>query len=301
MSIRTFTLVGVLFAAVCAALISVSAASPTVEFYSSKAFDGYDVPSNARNKVEHPTRINAPVALRRGLVLQLVVTVDAAEASPRQVFLHLAHRSLGEEGILVLKKTSTPGKYSLSVSVESEQFTNFVKQPGLYDARLYIAGPSFEPIDWNIASVNVDIPTSPREPSKLAALPEITPIFREADARAPDGIALAATGICLSPFLLLIVMWFRIGFNFGNFPSDGSTLLSTLLFQGSLAATLLLLGRYWVGLSIFQAIQGLAILGAIMTITGIRAFLPASEQAPPLKTKKGILIFHPNNSLRPSR
>lgn len=57
------------------------------------------------------------------------------------------------------------------------------------------------------------------------------------------------------------------------------------IFLASIGAILCLLGTYWVGISIFQAFQGLFLLGTLAAVSGLRAFSPELSDAAFTKAK----------------
>ena len=52
-------------------------------------------------------------------------------------------------------------------------------------------------------------------------------MFREPEIRPPAFVSNLFTGLCLSPILVLLILWAKIGINFSNFPFT----LSAIVFH----------------------------------------------------------------------
>lgn len=93
------------------------------------------------------------------------------------------------------------------------------------------------PIRWSLASVDLTVAGSTAaapQPSR-GPRPEIKHMFREPERRPPQVISSTFTGLSLAPFLVLLILWGKLGINVKNFTFS----LSALLFHGGLAGKLL--------------------------------------------------------------
>ncbi|VDO71210.1 unnamed protein product [Heligmosomoides polygyrus] len=106
------------------------------------------------------------------------------------------------------------------------------------------------------------------------ALPEIKHMFRQPEKRPPAVVSDAFTFICLSPLLLLLGLWFRIGLNFGNMPGS----IWTLFFHGGLAALFALYFVFWLQLNMFDTLKYLALIGGFTYLAGNRVLKAIADK-----------------------
>ncbi|KAK6060202.1 hypothetical protein COOONC_02145 [Cooperia oncophora] len=124
---------------------------------------------------------------------------------------------------------------------------------GKYTAYLIVATIK-TPLNWAFADFMLTLPSAHPEVVPKSqritydVLPEIKHVFRQPEKRPPTIVSDALTLICLAPLLLLFVLWFRIGLNFGNMPVS----LWTLIFHGSLAALFALYFVFWLQLNMLR-------------------------------------------------
>ncbi|XP_016381372.1 dolichyl-diphosphooligosaccharide--protein glycosyltransferase subunit 2-like, partial [Sinocyclocheilus rhinocerous] len=91
-------------------------------------------------------------------------------------------------------------------------------------------------------------------------------LFREPEKKPPTVVSNAFTALVLSPFLLLLILWFKLGANISNFTLSPST----ILFHIGHAAMLGLMYVYWTHLNMFQTMKYLAIIGSLTFLAGNR-------------------------------
>nr|CAI5850422.1 unnamed protein product [Callosobruchus analis] len=186
---------------------------------------------------------------------RLVVRISLSRLI-HQVFLRLAHRDDGREIIFVAEpetggaSTAQDAKiYKVEVSPGEELAVS-----GLYDMEA-ILGDSVitNPVKWNIGQVDVNL--------------EIQHQFRPKDRRPPALVSYLFTGLTAAPWLVLLVLWARIGAGI-----DTSKFHVTLAipYHLSLAAVLALYTLFWLKLDMFTTCGWLAPLGAVTFLTGHR-------------------------------
>ncbi|XP_045511409.1 dolichyl-diphosphooligosaccharide--protein glycosyltransferase subunit 2 [Colias croceus] len=131
------------------------------------------------------------------------------------------------------------------------------------------------PLRWDVGTVAfnfgkdsalaIERSTSPPAPPR-AALPELAHTFRAPDARPPRLVSDVFAAACAAPLLLLLVLWARLGLNFGNFPVTPAA----LVFHLALGASLGLYALFWLQLSMFATLRYLLPLGALTFLSGHR-------------------------------
>ncbi|KIH69247.1 ribophorin II [Ancylostoma duodenale] len=152
---------------------------------------------------------------------------------------------------------------------------------GKYTAHLIIGDARIRtPMDWPFADFTLTIPPAVKtvEPKshrvEYDPKPEIKHLFRQPEKRPPTVVSDAFTLICLAPLLLLLVLWFRIGFNFGNMPASAWT----LLFHLGLAALFALYFVFWLQLNMFETLKYLAGIAAFTYLAGNRVLRAIAEK-----------------------
>ncbi|XP_032674890.1 dolichyl-diphosphooligosaccharide--protein glycosyltransferase subunit 2 [Odontomachus brunneus] len=154
---------------------------------------------------------------------------------------------------------------------------NFGYQSGDYDVELIIGDAVISnPFRFNIGTVTLKFPeiTSmedtdknipyKQKPNMYITKPEIKHMFREPERRPPAFVSNLFTGLCLSPVLLLLILWARLGVNISNFPLS----LSAIAFHLGLGGIFILFGIFWLKLNMFVTLRYLIALGVVTFLAG---------------------------------
>uniref|UniRef100_A0A8C5TZ88 Dolichyl-diphosphooligosaccharide--protein glycosyltransferase subunit 2 n=1 Tax=Malurus cyaneus samueli TaxID=2593467 RepID=A0A8C5TZ88_9PASS len=204
------------------------------------------------------------------LSFQLIDVNSGAELIPHQTFVRLHNQKTGQEVVFVAEPDSkNVYKFELDTS---ERKTEFDSASGTYTLYLIIGDATLEnPILWNVADVVItfpeeDAPSTVQSKNLFVPKPEIQHLFREPEKRPPTVVSNTFTALVLSPLLLLLILWIKIGANISNF----SFAPSTIVFHMGHAAMLGLMYVYWTQLNMFQTLKYLAILGGITFLAGNR-------------------------------
>merc|ERR1712179_546976 len=142
---------------------------------------------------------------------------------------------------------------------------------GKYTMELIVGDAVIEnPFSWYFADITLTFPegVAPKKDkeNRYSKRPEIKHLFREAEKRPPTAVSTAFTFLVLSPILILIGLWMKIGVNISNFPMS----LSAIGFHVCLAAVFGLYYVYWVQLNMFDTVRYLGILAIPTFIFGNR-------------------------------
>ncbi|NXU86951.1 RPN2 glycosyltransferase, partial [Xiphorhynchus elegans] len=204
------------------------------------------------------------------LSFQLIDVNSGAELTPHQTFVRLHNQKTGQEVVFVAEPDNkNVYKFELDTS---ERKTEFDSASGTYTLYLIIGDATLEnPILWNVADVVItfpeeDAPSTVQSKNLFVPKPEIQHLFREPEKRPPTVVSNTFTALVLSPLLLLLILWIKIGANISNF----SFAPSTIVFHMGHAAMLGLMYVYWTQLNMFQTLKYLAILGGITFLAGNR-------------------------------
>uniref|UniRef100_A0A8B9VC11 Dolichyl-diphosphooligosaccharide--protein glycosyltransferase subunit 2 n=1 Tax=Anas zonorhyncha TaxID=75864 RepID=A0A8B9VC11_9AVES len=204
------------------------------------------------------------------LSFQLIDVNSGAELTPHQTFVRLHNQKTGQEVVFVAEPDSkNVYKFELDTS---ERKTEFDSASGTYTLYLIIGDATLEnPILWNVADVVIkfpeeDAPSTVQSKNLFVPKPEIQHLFREPEKRPPTVVSNTFTALILSPLLLLLILWIKIGANISNF----SFAPSTIVFHMGHAAMLGLMYVYWTQLNMFQTLKYLAILGGVTFLAGNR-------------------------------
>lgn len=97
-------------------------------------------------------------------------------------------------------------------------------------------------------------------------LPEIEHMFRPPEKRPPRFVSDVFTGLCLTPLVLLLIFWGKLGTNLSNFTFEPIT----LGFHSGFGGILALFAVFWVNLNMFQTLRLLIPIAVFTFICGNR-------------------------------
>ncbi|XP_043108465.1 dolichyl-diphosphooligosaccharide--protein glycosyltransferase subunit 2 [Puntigrus tetrazona] len=225
-------------------------------------------------RVEYPTKAKtsfmADSHQNFAMTFQLVDETTGVELTPHQTFVRLHNQKTGQEVVFVAEPDSK-NLYKFELDT-AERKTEFDSISGTYALYLMVGDATLEnPILWNVADVvlkflDEEAPATIQAKTLYAPKPEIQHLFREPEKKPPTVVSNTFTALVLSPFLLLLILWFKLGANISNFTLSPST----ILFHIGHAAMLGLMYVYWTHLNMFQTLKYLAIIGSLTFLAGNR-------------------------------
>ncbi|XP_034764170.2 dolichyl-diphosphooligosaccharide--protein glycosyltransferase subunit 2-like isoform X4 [Acipenser ruthenus] len=225
-------------------------------------------------KVEYPSKAKSPLIAdshqNLALSFQLVDENTGVELTPHQTFVRLYNQKTDQEVVFVAEPDSK-NVYRFELDT-AERKSEFNSMSGTYALHLIIGDATLEnPILWNMADIvlkfpDEDAPSVVQSKNLYVAKPEIQHLFREPEKKPATVVSNAFTALVLAPFLLLIILWCKLGANISNF----SITPSALLFHLGHAAMLGLMYVYWTHLNMFQTLKYLAIVGSLTFLAGNR-------------------------------
>ncbi|KAM3729081.1 Dolichyl-diphosphooligosaccharide--protein glycosyltransferase subunit [Dirofilaria immitis] len=188
-----------------------------------------------------------------------------------QAFVIFVHSDTRQEIIFV----ATPDhnrNYVFDVDFEKAA-KDFEGLSGRYAVRLVVGDLAIShAFDWNLVDVNLKLPAIAASKIKKSGrivydkAPEIKHIFREPEKRPPQIVSTVFVFLCAIPLLVLLILWLRIGINFGNIPTSPSV----LIFHSGLIGIFGLYFVFWMQLTMFETLKYLSVIGTVTFISGNR-------------------------------
>uniref|UniRef100_A0A665WKE9 Dolichyl-diphosphooligosaccharide--protein glycosyltransferase subunit 2 n=1 Tax=Echeneis naucrates TaxID=173247 RepID=A0A665WKE9_ECHNA len=223
-----------------------------------------DYPSKAKSSFTADSHQNFAMSF------QLVDVNTGVELTPHQTFVRLHNQKTGQEVVFVAEPDSKNlYKFELDTAERKSEFDSI---SGTYSLYLIVGDATLEnPILWNVADVvlkfvDEEAPATIQAKTLYVPKPEIQHLFREPEKKPPTVVSNTFTALVMSPFLLLLILWFKLGANISNFSFSPST----ILFHVGHAAMLGLMYVYWTHLNMFQTLKYLAIIGGVTFLAGNR-------------------------------
>lgn len=225
-------------------------------------------------RVDFPSKAKSPFTADShqnfAMSFQLVDVNSGVELTPHQTFVRLHNQKTGQEVVFVAEPDSK-SQYKFELDA-AERKSEFNSMSGTYSLYLMVGDATLEnPILWNVADVvlrfvDEEAPAVIQPNTLYIPKPEIQHLFREPEKKPPTVVSNTFTALVLSPFLLLLILWLKLGANISNFSFSPST----ILFHLGHAAMLGLMYVYWTHLNMFQTLKYLAIVGGVTFLAGNR-------------------------------
>ncbi|KAJ8361289.1 hypothetical protein SKAU_G00178140 [Synaphobranchus kaupii] len=222
-----------------------------------------DYPSKAKTSFTADSHQNFAMSF------QLVDVNTGVELTPHQTFVRLHNQKTGQEVVFVAEPDNKVYKFVLDTA---ERKTEFDSMSGTYALYLMVGDATLDnPVLWNLADVVLkfleeEAPSVIQPKTLYVPKPEIQHLFREPEKKPPTMVSNAFTALVLSPLLLLLILWIKLGANVSSFSFSPSS----ILFHLGHAAMLGLMYVYWTHLNMFQTLKYLAIIGSLTFLAGNR-------------------------------
>lgn len=199
------------------------------------------------------------------LSFSVVDSVSKAAMSVHQAFICLTHLASGSE-IHYVAEAGVDNNYKFDLDLNTAA-ADFNSKAGDYSVSIILGDAVIaNPTSWAAAIVAVDFPELEEEAAvgHYDVRPEIRHLFREPEARPATVVSNAFTLLCLSPFLVMLVLWAKLGANVSNLPLS----LPALGFHLGLGAIFGLYALFWLQLNMFQTVKYLVVLGVVTFLCG---------------------------------
>jgi oligosaccharyltransferase complex subunit delta (ribophorin II) len=203
---------------------------------------------------------------------------------PQQVFLQFRRRSDAKQISFLADFERSSSTYRTTISMVTRS-KDFDYTAGPYDL-FVLAGDSIaaNAIVYHLAEITLDLPAElapqvhvkPWLRQELTPQPELKHLFRPAEKRPPAVVSQVFTLLVLAPLPILLLTWFKIGFNLRAFRFT----LSALLFHGSLALVFTLYALFFWYLNMFTTIKCLSGVLALAFLSGHRLLSSLANSSP---------------------
>jgi len=208
-----------------------------------------------------------PVDYKEHISLSFSVVDSTSRQSftVQQAFVCLTHVSSGAE-IHYVAEAGVDSNYKFELDLNAAA-ADFNSKAGDYSVTLVLGDAVVSnPTAWTAATVTINFPESEETSvgGVYEAKPEIRHLFREPEARPATIVSNAFTLLCLSPFLVMLLLWARIGANVSNLPIS----VSALGFHLGLGSIFALYALFWLQLNMFQTVKYLVVLGVVTFLCG---------------------------------
>jgi len=201
---------------------------------------------------------------RLQLSFSVLSTATNQPMTVHQAFVKVTHLESADE-IIYVAEADMNDLYKFEMDLDTE--AELLKGSGKYSLTLMLGDAVVSnPINWKFGEMNLELssPAPAEAASPYTVKPEIKHLFREPEARPPQSVSTVFTLLCLSPVLILVILWFVLGVNISNFPFS----LSALGFHAGLGSIFALYFYFWLQLNMFEVIRYLFFLGVGTFISG---------------------------------
>jgi dolichyl-diphosphooligosaccharide---protein glycosyltransferase subunit 2 (ribophorin II) len=232
--------------------------------------------SSGGSRASFPNKITGTVDATKAQYLLVTVELDGT-APAHQVFVQF-RASTGVTSSFVAVKSSG-NTYVAKINLGLTDTANALAAgAGTYQITV-IAGSSFasQGVTWPCGSIELNIASPTYSPNRFQPLPEQHHTFGAPSKRPFRIISMIFSGVVLLPLFVLLWGFAHVGLSL-QLPKSVGQGFYALGFHSSIAAILLLYVVYWLGLSIFHAMIGMAILGPVALFFGNRALHGHYEQ-----------------------
>lgn len=221
-------------------------------------------------KVDHPNKISTEADFHQKFLVKFTVAdkQTGSPISPHQTFVRLLNEKTQHEVIYVAEEDSSRTyKFDLDVGLKGKDFNGL---SGKYSIDLIVGDAVIEnPLSWSLGDVKLtfnDDVTPPQLAGQYEKKPEISHMFREPEKRPLTAVSNFFTVLVALPFLVLLVLWIKLGANVSNLPLS----LSALGFHLGLGAIFGLYGMYFWKLNMFETLKYLGLIGLPTFVFGHR-------------------------------
>lgn len=210
---------------------------------------------------------------RQVIIIKLNITDIGGKAfNPQQVFAFFLQKETKNEVFFIGQPSKTGNDhYVIKIDLTETEKESFRLISGVYELTMILGDALISnPTKWVLGNVDFTFhpkPPAPEPEVHYEPLPEIHHQFRKPEPRPPAVLSNIFCAMVLTPWLILLFMWPKVGVNIRNFFSFG---ISGMVFQSSLFSIGGLYVLYWWQLNMFQTLFYLSGLSVIAFLSGHR-------------------------------
>ncbi|XP_037806658.1 dolichyl-diphosphooligosaccharide--protein glycosyltransferase subunit 2 [Lucilia sericata] len=228
-----------------------------------------------KQNVAYPNKLKEQLSAdnTQKVLLKTTLVEESQATKPitvHQAFVRFYNKENDEEIIYVAEQDSSKAyKFDMDVGARAGDFKY---RSGLYEMYLIVGDSSISnSFQWLVAEIEIKFPANnpvggaKKQPVR-SPLPEIEHQFRVPDKRPSRIVSDVFTGLCLTPLVLLLVFWSKLGINIDNFTFHPSTIGFHLGFGG----ILVLFTVFWLKLNMFETLRLLIPIAIFTFLCGNR-------------------------------
>jgi hypothetical protein len=202
--------------------------------------------------------------------VKLQLNQKQSTAVPSQVFLKLTHKETQASTNFALSG-STGSTFSARVNLGSGSVIDSLAGDGVYAVEVIVGSTVASGTVWELGDLEIyELPErQTQKQSGTSLFEQKKHTFPEDNERGIAVLAYVFSALLIGVFVLLLKVVGSLGREV-NLPT-GTALLTSAVFQGSIAAMLVLNFYYWVELNIFQAFVGCSVLAVPLIFSGIHS------------------------------
>ncbi|XP_002736461.1 dolichyl-diphosphooligosaccharide--protein glycosyltransferase subunit 2-like [Saccoglossus kowalevskii] len=227
-------------------------------------------------KVNYPGKVDRVVeADHHQLIVFKFALKDKATSkimTAHQTFVQLVNVKTKQE-IIFIAEADDNDVYRFELDVAESAKEHFNSLSGKYTMSMIIGDAVVQnPFVWVVADLQLKFPETADGDNKqevvnqYAKKPEIQHEFNKPEKRPPLMLSNFFAALCVLPFLVLIILWIRIGANLKNFTFS----LGTIGFHVGLGGIFGLYYCYFLYLDMFSTLKYLTLIGVVTFLAGNR-------------------------------
>jgi len=182
-----------------------------------------------------------------------------------QAFVRVANKETGAEIIYVAQPNNNK-VYSFDLDIGG-QLKEFKSASGVYSVSVVLGDATLtNPVAWAVADVDISFGEDAvaAAASPYVNKPEIKHTFRLPEKRPSELVSNLFTIICLSPILLVLGLWMKLGVNISNFDFS----IAGLGFHAGLGGIFTLYMYFFLQLNMFTTVKYLVLIGIVTFLCG---------------------------------
>jgi len=238
------------------------------------AFDVEGGKAASSQKISPPKKLSYDlnIAENQKLIVKFAVknAADNQNVKADQAFVRLTNVKADREVALVADADGNAYKVEVDLTKKGADFNRL---NGVYEVHVEVGDFGFSnAVSALVGNVKLNFPNGVDEVSsssdRFASRPEIKHLFREPEKRPPATVSTAFSFAVMVPFVLLWLLWAKLGINFRNFDVHPSA----LVFYASLGGIFYLYYMFWLSLDMFTTLKYLSGLGLVAFFSGSMFF-----------------------------
>jgi len=233
-----------------------------------KIIDADQSTAGKSNKLNFPAKMSGKLSADYNQRVQISFTVKDKSTNTNmilhQAFVRISNKQSGAEIIYLAQANNKVYSFDLDVGGQVKEFGS---KSGLYTITVILGDAAVSnPVAWAVADLELTFSEAENDAgtSVYDNKPEIKHLFREPEPRPSKLVSDVFTLICLSPFLIMLGLWMKLGVNIQNFQMSPAG----VGFHAGLGAIFTLYMYFWLQLNMFTTIKYLILIGVVTFLCG---------------------------------